>query len=475
MLRMPRIGSARRVLGVSAAALMAGALCASPRVAIAEQDPTYEGQSQWLTLDGALAALSSPKLCGTCFGIASATRDGLRVVAVPADPSVKADIATVRWTDLDLSHVTVTVGLQPGGKIGYVLYVNTKNQALAVHHEDAKHVRLGDDSHLLWTADYGQDTQPLQRLADLLATVGARMNPAPPKVACVYGELPAPGTPIAHEPFNWGTPRVGRVGEGGTVTYRVSTPTGPEGRQAVEFSFTNTLPVTASLSARVTLTSNTGEQQSADIAMDQLRPKATGTEPSLLLVPFAETECVTRIDVTDIAARPVPVTAISDHPARGVTPTEDVAVAQPAPPKPQVFPVAVKPPPTILGNVRPEPLPVFPKLQPPPAPAKAKPQPAPVVGGQPSTLAFAKPPLPAPAVAKPKAAPVPAKPPVPVAAKPKPAPAVANPPSEQAAASAGPPPETVVIDGVTYVKGREPKALGSVSGSAEPQPAQPVQ
>jgi hypothetical protein len=540
--------------------LIAGALALPCQAARADQDAPYQGQVLWMSLDDVLKALSQPRLCGACFGIESATRDGVRVVATdPANHALKVDIATAKWSDLDLSSLTVTVGVQDGGKIGYLLYVGTRNKSLAVHHDYPMAKRSDERDHLLWTAEYGADSSSLNRLADLLATLGARLDPHPPKVACMFGTLPEPGSSLVPDPgYKWSPAKVGRIGETANATYRVSALPGPDGRQAVEFSLTNLLAVPASVTAQVALTSSDGQRAATEIGLPSVNSNVTQTDASLRLVPFAEHRCITRIEVTEVSAKPVPlvavrraVPAIAPPPANSrsldqpvetigppVAPAPVVAVPEPLPEvaKPLPVPVVAKlpPPPPVAppkpvpkaaaAEPRPEvtqPPPLLVVDKPDPAPAKAaaarptpvvaKPQPIPVVAkpAQPPMvvppqpgLDFAKPEaaaMPAPTVARPRPVPVVAKPPpppvaaqpqpgldfakpmavpapVPAVARPRPVPVVAKPappppvarPAPVAEAPAAGSPETVVINGVTFVKGREPKTLGSIPAAEDP-------
>lgn len=201
---------------------------------------------------------------------------------------------------------------------------------------------------------------------------------------------------------------VGQVGDGGLVTYRATEPTSPRGRQTIAFTLTNLLPVPASVGARVKLTSSDGEIQSRSIGFSHIDAGGTVADASARLVPFGDNVCIVKVEVVEVQATPLP--AVIEPPV--------VAVAKP--PKPPA------------------------ETPPPPEPA---PRPEPVVD--------LSPPAPPPA---------PALPPPPeqvVAAPPPPVAAVNHPTAEPA-------PGTIVINGVTFIRGREPKSLGTISQAPDP-------
>jgi hypothetical protein len=105
---------------------------------------------------------------------------------------------------------------------------------------------------------------------------------------------------------NWSTMKQASGAGGGRLSYRISVPHDSSDRQSIQFYLANTLPVTATVVARVILTSSDGTQQAEDIGLDQLVGRSTKTDESLLVTPFEDASCITDVDVTEVHACPLP-------------------------------------------------------------------------------------------------------------------------------------------------------------------------
>jgi hypothetical protein len=212
-----------------------------------------------------------------------------------------------------------------------------------------------------WLVDPGM--KRVRHLADLLATVGARLknqhvpglsapvmaeaSPAPVPAIAEHLEdaediekmpvvLPAPRIPVTVAPTDeaaaaapagkclfpsvrpqkhakargratsWSMMKQAGGSGSGRLSYRMSALHDSADRQSIQFYLGNTLPVPATVVARVILTSSDGAQQAEDIGLNQVGGRATRTDESLLITPFEDASCITDVDVTEVHACPLP-------------------------------------------------------------------------------------------------------------------------------------------------------------------------
>jgi hypothetical protein len=106
--------------------------------------------------------------------------------------------------------------------------------------------------------------------------------------------------------FTWGAVKAGATAGNGRLTYRIAPLHGPDDHQQIAFTFTNLLPVPATLVARVILTSSSGEQQAQNLALPNVAARATKTDESLAIAPFGDASCITDVDVSILRACPLP-------------------------------------------------------------------------------------------------------------------------------------------------------------------------
>jgi hypothetical protein len=106
--------------------------------------------------------------------------------------------------------------------------------------------------------------------------------------------------------YSLGAVRAGATAGNGRLSYRIAPLRGADDHQQISFSFTNLLPVSATLVARVIMTSASGEQQAQNLALPNVPGRATKTDDSLTLAPFGDDSCITDVDVTILRACPLP-------------------------------------------------------------------------------------------------------------------------------------------------------------------------
>jgi hypothetical protein len=107
-------------------------------------------------------------------------------------------------------------------------------------------------------------------------------------------------------PASWSGMKQGMVSGSGRLFYKISAVHGADEHQSIQFYLGNTLPVAATVVARVILTASDGSQQSEDIGLNQLESRATKTDDSLQITPFETSACITDVDVTEVHACPLP-------------------------------------------------------------------------------------------------------------------------------------------------------------------------
>jgi len=273
---------------------------------------------------------------------------------------------TASYKDLEFSDVDVRKVGEIEGRFGITLRaaagsVNDHIVGLA-----AKSATPDRDSALgymdFWLVD--PDMKRVRHLADLLATVGARLKdqkspgiseplmaeaaPAPVRAIAEHLEdaagdvdkmpvvLPAPRIPVTVAPAgetagaappgkclfpavktqkhakarasatSWSAMKQAGGSGNARLSYRMSALHDPADRQSIQFYLGNTLPVPATVVARVILTSSDGTQQAEDIALNQLAARTSRTDASLLITPFEDASCITDVDVTEVHACPLP-------------------------------------------------------------------------------------------------------------------------------------------------------------------------
>jgi hypothetical protein len=276
---------------------------------------------------------------------------------------------TASYKDLDFSDTDVRKIGEIEGRYGITLRaaagsVNDHIVGLA-----AKSAAGDRDSALgymdFWLID--PDMKRVRHLADLLATIGVRLkeqkspgvsppimaeaSPTPRPAIAEHLEdaagdvdkmpvvLPAPRIPVTASPADdaddaraaappgkclfpavktqkharahaiaasWSPMKQAGGSGSGRLSYRMSALHDPADRQSIQFYLGNTLPVPATVVARVILTSSEGTQQAEDIALNQLAGRTTKTADSLLITPFEDASCITDVDVTEVHACPLP-------------------------------------------------------------------------------------------------------------------------------------------------------------------------
>jgi hypothetical protein len=105
---------------------------------------------------------------------------------------------------------------------------------------------------------------------------------------------------------SWSTMKQTPGSGSGRLSYRISALHGPADHQSIQFYLGNALPVPATVVARVILTSSNGAQQAEDIGLNQLGSRTTKTDESLRVTPFEDASCITDVDVTELHACPLP-------------------------------------------------------------------------------------------------------------------------------------------------------------------------
>jgi len=270
---------------------------------------------------------------------------------------------TASYKDLEFADVDVRKVGEIEGRYGITLRaaagsVNDHIVGLA-----AKSAGANRDSALgymdFWLVD--PDMKRVRHLADLLATMGARLkeqqssgiaapviaeaSPTPVRAIAEHLEdaggdvekmpvvLPAPRIPVTVAPADdaappgkclfpaaktqkhakarasaasWSTMKQATGSGSGRLSWRMSALHDPADRQSIQFYLGNTLPVPATVVARVILTASDGTRQAEDIALNQLGPRTTRTDTSLLITPFDDASCITDVDVTEVHACPLP-------------------------------------------------------------------------------------------------------------------------------------------------------------------------
>jgi hypothetical protein len=106
--------------------------------------------------------------------------------------------------------------------------------------------------------------------------------------------------------FSWGAVKAGATSGNGRLSYRIAPLHGPDDHQQIAFSFTNMLPVPATLVARVIVTSASGEQQAENLSLTNVAARASKSDESLTLAPFDDNACITDVEVTVLRACPLP-------------------------------------------------------------------------------------------------------------------------------------------------------------------------
>jgi hypothetical protein len=134
----------------------------------------------------------------------------------------------------------------------------------------------------------------------------ASSDAAPPG-KCLFQSEKKPKHARAHYvPASWSSLKQGLVSGSGRLFYKISALHGADDHQSIQFYLGNTLPVAATVVARVILTASDGSQQAEDIGLDQLGSRATKTDDSLQITPFETSACITDVDVTELHACPLP-------------------------------------------------------------------------------------------------------------------------------------------------------------------------
>ncbi len=272
---------------------------------------------------------------------------------------------TASYKDLEFSEVDVRKVGEIEGRYGITLRAAAGSVNDHIVGMAAKSAGPDRDSALgymdFWLVDPGMNR--VRHLADLLATVGARQkerqspadsapviaeaSPAPVPAIAEHLEdaddnekmpvvLPAPRIPVTAAPTDeaaaalpagkclflavrtqkhakarasatsWSMMKQAGGPGSGRLSYRVSALHNSTDRQSIQFYLGNTLPVPATVVARVILTSSDGAQQAEDIGLNQVSGRATRTDESLLITPFEDASCITDVDVTEVHACPLP-------------------------------------------------------------------------------------------------------------------------------------------------------------------------
>ncbi len=326
----------------------------------------YHGQDLGLSLKDALAqvqATGGSQASHIKLSV-SGSGDQLMFTEVTYDT---IETETASYKDLEFSDIDVRKVGEAEGRYGITLRAAAGSVNDHIVGIAAKSAIPDRDSALgymdFWLVD--PDMKRVRHLADLLATVGARVQqqqspgmsapvmaqaaPAPIQAIAEHLEdtagdvdkmplvLPAPRVPVTAvddaddarplapsgkclfpavkrqkhmkmqaNATNWSTMKQAPGAGGGRLSYRISVPHDSSDRQSIQFYLANTLPVTATVVARVILTSSDGTQQAEDIGLDQLVGRSTKTDESLLVTPFEDASCITDVDVTEVHACPLP-------------------------------------------------------------------------------------------------------------------------------------------------------------------------
>jgi hypothetical protein len=358
-----RASKRRGIAAISVA--MIGLVATTFTAARADSTNTvYHGHDLGLPLRDALAQLQGTGASsGPHINLSiSGTGDQLMFTEVNFDT---IETETASYKDLEFSDADVRKVGEVAGRYGITLRaaagsVNDHVVGIAA----GKSAAPDRDSALaymdFWLVD--PDMTRVHHVADLLATIGARLKEQPPPAAALVAEaaaplpaiaahaeadaedvdkmpvvLPAPRIPVieatapeaatdavasgkclfhaerkpkharAHYvPASWSSLKQGLVSGSGRLFYKVSAVHGADDRQSIQFYLGNTLPVAATVVARIILTASDGSQQAEDIGLDQLASRATKTDDSLQITPFETSACITDVDVTEVHACPLP-------------------------------------------------------------------------------------------------------------------------------------------------------------------------
>ncbi len=329
---------------------------------------TYHGQDLGLTLREAIAqvqATGGSQASHLALSV-SGSGDQLMFTEVNYD-TIESETAS--YKDLEFSDVDVRKIGEAEGRYGVTLRAAAGSVNDHIVGIAAKSAASARDSALgymdFWLVD--PDMKRIRHLADLLATIGARLKQqqSPDRSARVLSEgtpepqraiaehleegsdeiagmpvvLPAPRIPVASAATlddsdaagpasppgkclfpvgtklkhakshavaaSWSAMKQTPESGNGRLSYRISALHDAADRQSIQFYLGNTLPVAATVVARVILTSSDGTQQAEDIGLNQLGGRSTKTDESLLITPFEDAACITDVDVTEVHACPL--------------------------------------------------------------------------------------------------------------------------------------------------------------------------
>ncbi len=361
----------RRWMAATSIAMIALGACCFTAARADSTNAVYHGRDLGLSLKDALLQVQGTggSRAGHVNLSISGSGDQLMFTEVNFDT---IETETASYKDLEFTDVDVRKVGEVEGRYGITLRaaagsVNDHIVGIA----GGKSAVPDRDSALgymdFWLVD--PDMTRVHHLADLLATMGARLNeqgspaaaapmvadaaaPAAPvrAIATHVGQaaadvekmpvvLPAPRIPViqavaaddaddapvaaptgkclfqaekkpkharAHYiPASWSSMKQGQVSGSGRLFYKIAAAHATD-PQSIQFYLGNTLPVPATVVARVIITSSDGTQQAEDIGLNELAGRATKTDESLQITPFETSACITDVDVTEVHACPLP-------------------------------------------------------------------------------------------------------------------------------------------------------------------------